>query len=341
MANVSSILSEIKTLSIGQQSLLLSKLEEYLVLGTQVTQVTKEVKEMRFANGRVCCHCNSDNVVRNGTYKGKQRYLCRNCQKSFSNFTHSATYKSKKTIDKWLLYAKCMINGYSVRKSAEIVEISIGTSFYWRHKILNCISSFLGVGSVDGVIEADELFFAYSYKGTKTTNMPRPSRKRGKQVKKRGISKEQVCVATALDRHSNLIIELLCTGRMTANELHRLYNNRIGENSILCTDSHKSYMQFAIDMSLDHKRIKRGKHKEDIYHIQHINSLHSNLRKWISRFNGVATKYLANYLKWFQWLDTFNTEKEVIRTKNLIVQSNVPYNYTMIKDFKIRQPKFV
>jgi len=30
--------------------------------------------------------------------------------------------------------------------------------------------------------------------------MPRPSRKRGKQVKKRGISKEQVCVATALDR---------------------------------------------------------------------------------------------------------------------------------------------
>lgn len=109
--------------------------------------------------------------------------------------------------------------------------------------------------------------------------MPRPSRKRGKQVKKRGISKEQVCVATALDRHSNLIIELLRTSRITADELHRLYNNRIGENSILCTYSHKSYIQFAIYMSLDHKRIKRGRHKEDIYHINHINSLYSNLRK--------------------------------------------------------------
>ncbi len=31
-------------------------------------------------------------------------------------------------------------------------------------------------------------------KGTKPANMPRPSRKRGKQVKKRGISNEQVCV---------------------------------------------------------------------------------------------------------------------------------------------------
>ena len=76
------------------------------------------------------------------------------------------------------------------------MEINIATSFFGRHKILNCISEFLGVGSVDGVIEADEVFFAYSYKGTKPTNVPRPSRHRGKEIKKRGISKEQVCVAT-------------------------------------------------------------------------------------------------------------------------------------------------
>lgn len=116
-----------------------------------------------------------------------------------------------------------MLNGYSIRKSAEIVKINIATSFYWRHKILNCINEFLAIGSVDGVVETDEVFFAYSYKGTKPANMPRPSRKRGKQVKKRGISNEQVCVATALDREGNLIMELLCTGRMTANELERLY----------------------------------------------------------------------------------------------------------------------
>ena len=83
--------------------------------------------------------------------------------------------------------------------------------------------------------------------------MPRPSRKRGKQVKKRGISNEQVCVATALDRQRNLIIELLCTGRMTSDELKKLYNNRIVEASTLSTDSYKSYMQFAEDMELEHK----------------------------------------------------------------------------------------
>lgn len=100
-------------------------------------------------------------------------------------------------------------------------------------------------------------------------------------------------------------------------------------------------MQFATDLSLEHKRIKRGKHKEDIYHIQHINSLHSNLKRWMSRFNGVATKYLSNYLKWHKWMDTFSSEKESIKTKNLIVHSNIPNSYTMVKEFKTRQPIFI
>ena len=83
---------------------------------------------------------------------------------------------------------------------------------------------------------------------------------------------------------------------MTHKELERLYKGHIGEGSILCTDSHKSYVKFATDFNLDHKRIKIGKHKEGIYHIQHINALHSNLKKWMGRFNGVSSKYVSNYM---------------------------------------------
>lgn len=63
-----------------------------------------------------------------------------------------------------------MVNGYSLRKSAKVVEINIATSFFWRHKILDCISTFLGKGYVDGIIEADEVFFAESFKGTKPSS---------------------------------------------------------------------------------------------------------------------------------------------------------------------------
>lgn len=72
----------------------------------------------------------------------------------------------------------------------------------------------------------------------------------------------------------NLILELLYTGRMTSKELEKLYSGHIGEDTIFYTCSHKSYMQFAINIGLKHKKIKRGKHKEDIYHIQHINAIY-------------------------------------------------------------------
>lgn len=224
MSNVTLVLAQAKALSEQEQQELLTQLEEYLVLGSQVSQVTKEVKEMKFSKGRVCCHCNGTDVVRNGKRNGVQRYLCRNCQKSFTEMKFSLLTLIKELN---LLICQALLVR-EVNKSRKDVLV------------------------------------------------------------------KSKCVGTALDRQGNIIIELLCTGRVTANELERLYSNRIGEHSILCTDSHKSYIQFAIDMKLDHKRIKRGRHKEDIYHINHINSLHSNLKKWMARFNGVATKYLEN-----------------------------------------------
>jgi len=264
MPSVNTIISDIQTLTLSQQEELLSYLEEFLVLGSQVDQISEEVKKFRFSKGKICPFCSCEIISRNGKYNDKQRYICKSCKKTFTHFTNSATYRSKKPLDKWIKYAKCMIMGLSIRKSAEIVEINIATSFFWRHKILDRIRSFFGVGHVDGVIEADEVFFAESFKGTKPSKMLRTSHKRGKQVRKRGISNEQVCIATAIDRQGNLIIELLCKGRMTHQELERLYHGRIGHNSILCTDSHKSYIQFTQNFSLEHKRIKRGKHKEGI-----------------------------------------------------------------------------
>ena len=241
------------------------------------------------------------------------------------DFTLSPKHNSKKDVKQWIQYAKCMINGYSIRKCAEEVKISIPTSLYWRHKILDAIRAFMGIGSVGGVIEVDEAFFRESFKGdhkkSTTFTMPRKAHKRGvkgsysskDEKKKRGISKEQVCVLCAIDRTGNLITELICKGRMKHTDLERLFTGRIEDEAILCTDSHKSY----------------------------INSFHIKLKKWMDRFNGVATKYLANYMYWFKWLEIFNTEKDTIKSKNLLVQSHTSHIDTKLKDFRIREAIYI
>jgi len=61
----------------------------------------------------------------------------------------------------------------------------------------------------------------------------------------------------------------------------------------------------------------------------------------MNRFNGVATKYISNYIKWFKSLQVFDKDKDIIKAKNFIVQSNVAYSYTKVKDLKNREPMYV
>ena len=60
MASVNSLISDIQKLSVSQQEQLLSYLEDLLVLGTQVGQVRQEVKEFRFAKGKIYPHCSAE-----------------------------------------------------------------------------------------------------------------------------------------------------------------------------------------------------------------------------------------------------------------------------------------
>ncbi|WBW97504.1 IS1595 family transposase [Oceanirhabdus sp. W0125-5] len=338
MARMRYILESVKELNIEEKEILLSYLEESILLGSFGTKLSEDVRESRFSKGKVCPHCKTSDISRNGKYNGKQRYICKTCRKSFNDFTKSPVSYSKKDLSKWIQYAKLMINGATIRKCAEILDINIATSFFWRHKILEGIKKFLGVGHVDGVVESDETFVLESYKGnhskSKHFKMPRKAYRRGGRASKRGISNEQICISCSIDRGGNIISEVICRGRVKSDDLKKLYDNRIQKDSIFCTDSHKSYIRFAADLNLNHIRIKRGRRKEGIYHIQHINSYHSRLKEWMYKFHGVATKYLCNYLSWFRWLEYFKNDKEPIKYKNLITQSLSAYSKIRVIDFK-------
>ena len=350
MPSYASVMDDIKNLSPSDKEKLIKFFEQVITFGAHIDGVADEIKESRFSKGKVCPHCGHHKVSRNGKYKPsssseyRQRYICKNpdCKKTFTDFTRSPIYSSKRSMNKWVIYAKCMINGLSLRKCVEYVGISLPTAFYWRHKLLDAIRLFMGKGIVGGIVEVDETYFAESFKGnhnkSSTFKMPRKSRKRGKQSNVRGISNELVCVVCAIDRVGNIFAELACKGMVKTSNLERMFNDSIEEDSILCTDSHPSYIKFAKNLGIEHQQIKSGKHKEGIYHIQHINAFHSSLKNWIVRFKGVATKYIVNYLYWFKWLQFFKNEKDTIKSKNFIVHSSAARSDTKIADFKHRRP---
>jgi transposase-like protein len=344
MPSVATIMSDALRLSSPQQEEFFSQLGEVITLNTHGSLLHEEGREKRYSDGVVCLHCGSVHVIKHGMKNDVQRFMCKDCGKTFNDLSFSPMSRSNIKTSKWLNYAKCMILGYSIRKSARIIEVSVKTSFYMRHRILDAVRNNLGIGNISGIIEMDETYLPESFKGNHQKSgftMPRPPRKRGKEVKTRGISKEQVCIATAIDRTGNIILEMVTKGRISTRDLKRLYEKRIAHDSSICTDSHKSYISFAATHVAHHYRIPRGKHKTGVYHINHVNSLHSKFKSWIRPFNGVSTKYLSNYLYWFKWLQSFNDEKDLIKAKHLIVDNLTKKTDIRIGEYKTRLPIYV
>ncbi|GKU82844.1 hypothetical protein NCCP28_22400 [Niallia sp. NCCP-28] len=50
-----------------------------------IAKMLKDIRETRFSDGLSCLHCGSVLVKKNGKYRARQRYLCKDCGKSFNN----------------------------------------------------------------------------------------------------------------------------------------------------------------------------------------------------------------------------------------------------------------
>lgn len=248
--------------------------------------------------GIVCPHCQSMEVVKFGTAGGKQRYRCSQCKRTFSDLSDSILAYTKKDIRVWKEYAKCLLDRLPIRKSAQICGIHRNTAFAWRHKLLDALAIMQRrEKQLTGVVEADEMFINISYKGT--TPLDRPSRKRGEPARKRGISREKVCITCAVDRRRRAYSRIATLGKVTIKALNRIMSRRISKLAILCTDREKAYVRFARKNGIKLIQLESGKDKLGTYHINTVNSYHYRLRKFLMGFAGVSTKYLNNYLVWF------------------------------------------
>lgn len=276
--------------------------------GKNLASIIEEVRKRRFKSGYHCPHCASSMVVRFVTYHRRQRYLCKGCRKTFTDITSTALNRIHSK-DKFLTALDLMISGATLKKISEELDINIATAFSWRHKVLNMVKN-IEDEDLSGIIEADDTFFLASKKGCK--NLDRKPRKRGGSSKKRGISSDQVCVLVARDRTNNTVSDIATFGRISSDDIESLLGDRISKNSMLLTDRHPSFGSFAKHKNLNYMALDLDKGRRSIkgiYHIQNVNSYHSRLKNWIARFKGVATKYLSNYLHWFEFADTVIKDK--------------------------------
>jgi|GEM_PF-1634279 transposase-like protein len=134
------------------------------------------VREWKHADRLRCPRCDPEHgkdIVCNGKAKpgsDRQRYLCRNCGRSFNDRTGTVLHKSRKA-EWWPAFLKCLLDGKSVREIAKDVGISPTTAQAWRRKLLSHLAERTSP-TLKGIVEYTELSVKTSSKGQKTGHSP-------------------------------------------------------------------------------------------------------------------------------------------------------------------------
>jgi len=331
MPTVSSVLNDFSSLTRTEKNAVLNRLFHSSI--TNASSVYELAEEVRFSEGRVCPYCGSIHVVRNGKRKdGTQRFHCKDCEKHFVATANSIIAGTKKTLSVWEKFVDCMMNGTVLRKSATICGISKNTAFAWRHKILSALAEMhITLG---GIVEADETFYDVSYKGNHSLGgfvMPRRPHKRGSSSRKRGLSSDKVCVPCAVNRQGQSIGVVSNLAKAKTAGIKAAFDGKIEPGTELITDKEKSYRRFAEDNGLHLHQMKSDTDsRSGIYHLQHINSYHSQLDGFLYGFKGVSTKYLNNYILWHNFVnharETYQEKRRILLLWVAATQKTVRYN---------------
>ncbi len=280
------------------------------------SDITKEQNREKVAIANNCPHCKSTKTRKNGHQYGVQRFVCNDCKKNFRVSTGSVTAHLKKK-ELLKVYIPNMLAGYSLEKCAKLTGISKQTAFDWRHKILAALGKFQKEQMLSGICESDDVFIAFSQKGSKS--LERESRKRGKSVfvkKKPGINDDKVAILISCDRKGNKHLQVAARGRISAADINNVLKDKLEPKTVLCTDGHRSFQAFAKENKLEHQTIKVSAKeyvKKGIYHVQHVNQTAQDLKKWLETFNGVSTKYLQNYLNWYALKSIINENQSPVK----------------------------
>jgi transposase-like protein len=281
----------------------------------------------------LCPHCNSNDIYGHGVYKGRKRYKCKVCKKTFNDFTGTAISGIKKTSE-FQQYISLVVESVSIRKASDQIGVNIKTIFDWRHKLLSSLALMNGQ-SFSGIVECDDKQLDINNKGERNLDRD-PYKRPSDRETKRGVSNDKVSIIVATDRKGSLTMQMAKVGRIDTESIEKAIGEFVCPENILCSDSHPSIIAWAKDKQLEHHTFVASKYhvKDKCYHVQHVNSIDNRYERWVKRFYGVSTKYLSQYLNWFVFLEKVkkSTTQTLDLARNVALDISAIKNYRLIND---------
>lgn len=249
-----------------------------------------ELRDTRFRDGVFCPHCRSPEVGGWGMCRGRRRYRCRACRRTFSDLT-GTLFAWTKRLDRWPAYLECVGRAETLRRISAELGIHLCTSFRWRHRLLEPVRDFPATPLM-GAIQVGNVVMRESRKGQKGASEWRSWRPAVRLLIARSRFGAQIyglaagIVDPAVLRH--VVVNRVSPGctLFAAEPLARpLRTAAIGSGcEVIRTPAPWSRL------------VDRERCVDDVWNEGR------NFRRWLIRFRGVATRYLLNYAAWHELL---------------------------------------
>ena len=269
-----------------------------------------------------CCpKCGSTNYKKHGTKDGRQRYICKDCKKTFSESNATIFYHSKLSTGQWKELLRGMIDRLSTTEISKNVGISQPAVWYNMQKVFEVLATVYGKqDSFIDIAEADETFTHTSFKGKRNAEyfikylrrMPRHQRSREEKIEylmkhglydelaqyepdyleqllsddvltyDRGISnRDQTNIVVCTDRSKNLFVSPVSVGKLTSDDATKALGGRFANDAILVTDENNAYNELAESEGIQLEQILSTKHVKGPFNLARINAICDNLKDFL------------------------------------------------------------
>ncbi len=245
-------------------------------------------------DGSACPHCPSRRVQKWGRFRGRQRYRCRDCERTFSTFTHTALSYLKR-VELWPRFLWCVDGRLSVRAAAARLRIDKDTALRWRHRLLGQWR-LEPRHRLQGRVVIGDFCMPHSVKGVRLRPPQRAPRRRGEPWTFPFEQTGPVTVLVAWEGPGSLVIESVGVRGLVSADYDVRVAPRLGAvNEIVgCRGPACGLAGFSRRVEIPYRWEPRSFFPTEVFVVRR------QLRNWLRPFRGVSTRRLDNYLEWFR-----------------------------------------
>lgn len=248
-----------------------------------------------------CPECEFPDTRRDGTTaSGLQSYECGACGRKYNSLTGTVLESSKKSMPEWVGFINMMRFGVPLDCIALTCGISHQTAFEWRHRVFESVDVYQSRIVLRDRIWIDETYIS-------DTDL---SHGYG-EARKRGLSKQLICIAVAIDIHKNPVAVVCGHGKPSTKRMKDALLSHLAPGSLVIHDKERSHTGLIKAAKCTDMAYKAD--ASDPLYIEAmamVNNLCSWLKRYLWRFTGMDPKNLQLYLDWYVYLYRVNQAKD-------------------------------